>query len=136
MEVLEEARTLGGGSPLVFTPGDGKPIFEKRLRRVLRKLRVGAVPYGFRSSFRNWAAEKTNHPREVLEAALALVVQTKVESAYRRTDLFERQRRLMDEWAVYLAGERQRFPERINSDVERISIAKTAARRGRSDYGI
>ena len=42
-EILEEARTLGGGSPLVFTPGDGKPIFEKLVRRLLRKLRIGFV---------------------------------------------------------------------------------------------
>ena len=44
-------------------------------------------------------AEETNHPREVVEAALAHVIQNKVEAAYRRTDLFERRRRLMDDWA-------------------------------------
>ena len=60
-------------------------------------------PYGFRSSFRDWAAEETNHPREVIKAALAHVVQNKVEAAYARSDLFER-RRLMDDWAGYLAG--------------------------------
>ena len=47
-------------------------------------------------------AEETNHPREVVEAALAHVIQNKVEAAYRRTDLFERRRRLMGEWACYL----------------------------------
>ncbi len=51
----------------------------------------------------DWAAEKTNHPREVVEAALAHVVQNKVE-AYARSDLFERRRRLMDDWAAYLDG--------------------------------
>ncbi|MDE2711599.1 MAG: integrase, partial [Acidobacteriota bacterium] len=63
-----------------------------------------AVPHGFRSSFRDWAAEKTDHPREVVEAALAHVVKSKVEAAYRRTDLFERRRRLMADWEAYLAG--------------------------------
>ena len=67
--------------------------------KLLRKLQVGAVPHGFRSSFRDWVAEQTNHPREVVEAALAHVVQNKVEAAYARSDLFERRRQLMDDWA-------------------------------------
>ena len=61
--------------------------------------------HGFRSSFRDWAAERTDHPREVIEAALAHVVPNKVEAAYARSDLFERRRRLMDEWASYLDGQ-------------------------------
>ena len=68
--------------------------------------------HGFRSSFRDWAAEKTDHPREVIEAALAHVVQNKVEAAYARSDLFERRRRLMDEWAAYLAGGVHRTDDR------------------------
>ncbi len=110
LEILKEARTIRPGSPLVFTGGDEKPIFDKRPRRLLRKLRIGAVPHGFRSSFRDWAAEETDHPREVVEAALAHVVQNKVEAAYMRSDLFERRRRLMNDWAAYLASER-RDPE-------------------------
>ena len=57
------------------------------------------MPHGFRSSFRDWAAEETDHPREVVEAALAHRVQNPVEAAYARSDLFERRRRLMDDWA-------------------------------------
>ena len=57
---------------------------------------------GFRSSFRDWAAEMTDHPREVIEAALAHAVQNKVEAAYARSDLFERRRLLMDDWSEYL----------------------------------
>ena len=60
------------------------------------------MPHGFRSTFRDWAAEETNHPREVVEAALAHVVQNKVEAAYARSDLFERRRQLMADWAAYL----------------------------------
>ncbi len=110
MEILEEARTLDDGSPLVFTDGAGRQLNGKRLRRLLRKHGISAVPHGFRSSFRDWAAEETDHPREVIEAALAHVVQNKVEAAYRRTDLFERRRLLMNDWAGYLARER-RDPE-------------------------
>ena len=62
-------------------------------------------PHGFRSSFRDWAAEETDHPREVIEAALAHVVPNKVEAAYARSDLFERRRRLMNDWEAYLAEE-------------------------------
>ena len=104
-EILSAARKLGDGSSLVFTRGGGKPLYEKRLRRLLRNRKIAAVPHGFRSSFRDWAAEETDHPREVIEAALAHVVQNKVEAAYRRTDLFDRRRRLMNDWAAYLSGE-------------------------------
>jgi integrase len=55
----------------------------------------------FRSSFRDWAAEQTNFPREVAEAALAHAVQSRVEAAYRRSDLFDKRRLLMDKWARY-----------------------------------
>ena len=110
IDIIDEARTFGDGSPIVFTIGDGQPIIEKHLRRLLATLEIAAVPHGFRSSFRDWAAEETDHPREVVEAALAHVVQNKVEAAYRRTDLFERRRRLMNDWAGYLARER-RDPE-------------------------
>ena len=104
LEILDAAWALdGGASTFVFTIGDGKPLFEKELRRLLRKLGIDAVPHGFRSSFRDWAAEKTDHPREVIEAALAHVVRNKVEAAYARSDLFEPRRILMDDWATYLA---------------------------------
>ena len=93
LEVLEEARAHGRGSLLVFPSLRGKP-------------------HGFRSSFRDWAAEETDHPREVPEAALAHTVRNPIEAAYRRTDLFERRRRLMEDWAAYLAGE-SREPEAV-----------------------
>ncbi len=66
---------------------------------IVRELGIAAVPHGFRSSFRDWAAEETDHPREVIEAALAHVVRNRVEAAYVRSDLFERRRVLMEEWA-------------------------------------
>ena len=106
LEILEAVRKLGDEeNPVVFVNERGRPLDGKRLNRLLRKRRIAAVPHGFRSSFRDWAAEETDHPREVVEAALAHVVKSKVEAAYRRTDLFERRRRLMNDWATYLAGE-------------------------------
>ena len=103
LEILEAARALReGASPLVFTHGQGKPLHDSMLRRLLRELGVAAVPHGFRSSFRDWAGEETDHPREVIEAALAHVVRNRVEAAYARSDLFERRRVLMNDWARYL----------------------------------
>ena len=106
LEILEAAQALGkGAGPLVFTHGGGKPLHDSALRRLLRELGIAAVPHGFRSTFRDWAGEETNHPREVIEAALAHVVRNRVEAAYARSDLFERRRVLLDDWARYLAQE-------------------------------
>ena len=65
-----------------------------------------AVPHGFRSSFRDWAAECSDAPRDVCEPALAHVNSDRVEAVYRRSDLFERRRLLMQEWAAYVAADR------------------------------
>ena len=107
VEILDAARALGdGGNPLVFPNESGKRLDDKRLRRLLWKHKIAAVPHGFRSSFRDWAAEETDHPREVIEAALAHVVRNPVEAAYARSDLFERRRRLMNDWAAYVGRDR------------------------------
>ena len=70
------------------------------MSELLRALRVSSVPHGFRSSFRDWATEETDHPCEVAGAALAHKVRNPIEAACRRSDLFER--RLMGGWAGYL----------------------------------
>ena len=101
-QVLEVARTLGDGEGLVFPGARGARIDDLTLSKLLRDLGIAGVPHGFRSSFRDWAAERTDHPREVIEAALAHLVPNKVEAAYARSDLFERRRLLMDDWAEYL----------------------------------
>jgi integrase len=69
-----------------------------------RMNRGGVTSHGFRSTFRDWAAERTNFPNEVVEMALAHAVENKTEAAYRRTDLFEKRRRLMNAWALYCGG--------------------------------
>ena len=110
LEILDAARTLGDGNPLVFPMRSGKPISMSTMPQMLQHLQIAAVAHGFRSSFRDWAAEETDHPREVIEAALAHVVQNKVEAAYARSDLFERRRRLMNDWEAYLADSRRPQP--------------------------
>ena len=86
------------------SPATGGPFAEARAGVLFRKLGIEAVPHGFRSSFRDWAAENTNAPRAVMEAALAHVVRDPVERAYARSDLFERRRELMQQWADYVAA--------------------------------
>ena len=106
LEILNQARTLSDGLDLVFPSPRGKPLWDMTLSKLVKEQGIAAVAHGFRSTFRDWAAERTNHPREVIEAALAHVVSNQTEAAYARSDLFERRRRLMDDWAVYLDGER------------------------------
>lgn len=91
-----------GGSDLVFPAPRGGMLSDMTLSAVLRRMKVDAVPHGFRSTFRDWTAERTAYPGEVCEMALAHTVGSKVEAAYRRGDMFERRRRLMDDWAAFL----------------------------------
>jgi integrase len=95
---LQDRRT----SDFVF-PGEksGRPLSGGSLKMVLRRMKEGSTVHGFRSSFRDWAAECTNFPNEVCEAALAHVIGNKAEAAYRRGDLFDKRRKLMDAWAAY-----------------------------------
>ena len=103
LEVLDEARELTDSRGIVFPSPRGLVLHQSTLASLARDLKIDAVPQGFRSSFRDWAAECTNAPREVSEIALAHVNTDRVEAAYRRTDLFERRRRLMADWAAYVA---------------------------------
>ena len=83
----------------------GKPLSVMALEMVLRRMKVDRVTvHGFRSAFRDWAAECTNFSNEVCEAALAHVIGNKAEAAYRRGDLFDKRRKLMEAWAVYCAA--------------------------------
>jgi len=72
------------------------------LTKALRDLGEKATVHGFRSSFRDWAAEQTDFPREIAEAALAHAVPDAVEAAYRRTDFFDKRREMMDAWGKFL----------------------------------
>ena len=72
---------------------------------MLRRMGRGDITvHGFRSTFRDWAAERTNHPNHVVEMALAHTIGDKVEAAYRRGDLFDKRRKLMADWARYCTG--------------------------------
>ncbi len=90
-------------SEYVF-PGQkaGKPLSNMAMLELLKRMeRTDLTVHGFRSSFRDWTAERTNYPREVCEMALAHTVSDQVEAAYRRGDLFEKRHRLMLEWSKH-----------------------------------
>lgn len=108
--ILEEMQPLchaGDGrdeeDPFVFPGGTrSQPLSNMAFLMLLRRMkRDDLTAHGFRSSFRDWVAERTNFPSEVAEMALAHAVSSKVEAAYRRGDLFERRRRLMITWATF-----------------------------------
>ncbi|HVH74284.1 MAG TPA: site-specific integrase [Stellaceae bacterium] len=102
ISILEKLEP-GDAGEFVF-PGakKGKPLSNMAMLALLRRMeRSDLTVHGFRSTFSDWAAETTNFPREVVEMALAHVIENKVEAAYRRGDLFEKRRALMDQWAGF-----------------------------------
>jgi integrase len=100
---LEILGAMGRESNFVFPGGrEGRPLSNMAMLKTLERMGYGEVTvHGFRSTFRDWAAETTAYPNHVVEMALAHAVGDKVEAAYRRGDLFEKRRRLMDAWAQF-----------------------------------
>lgn len=100
IEILAIAKEMDEGSPYLFSR-NGKPLSNMAMPMMLRRMRVDVTVHGFRSTFRDWVAEETMHSPEVAEMALAHTIRNKVEAAYRRSDLLERRRMLMNDWAKY-----------------------------------
>ena len=103
IKILERTKALSDGGPYVF-PGRSpkKPLSNMVFLMALRRMeRRDVTVHGFRSTFRDWAAERTNVPRAVCEAALAHTLRDKTEAAYNRTDLFDRRRDLMTSWSRF-----------------------------------
>ena len=99
--IVREMLELKGDYPF---PGAkrGKPISNMAMLQLLDRMDVSVTVHGFRSSFRDWAAERTAFAHEVCEMALAHTIPNAAEAAYRRGDLFEKRRKLMDAWAEYI----------------------------------
>ena len=104
LEILREAQELGDGGELIF-PGSKGQLSNMAFTMLLRRLEIGAVTHGFRSSFKDWCLSETSSSWAVSEAALAHNLGNSMESAYARTDLFDRRRVLMDEWAAFVGGD-------------------------------
>lgn len=101
--ILRQAESLVDDQGYLF-PGAkrGRPLSDMTISKLVKELGFDADVHGFRTSFRTWAQEKTNYPREVAEAALAHLSGDAVERAYARSDLFEKRREMMDAWAKHL----------------------------------
>ncbi len=108
LDVLESVRPLRGPADLLF-PSPSRPartLSDMTLTKILRDTGLAgrATVHGFRSAFRTWASERTSVPHAVCEMALAHRVGSDVERSYARSDLFEKRRGLMDQWATYVTG--------------------------------
>lgn len=105
VEILES--TKGLRKEWLFPATKGGKMSGMAMTMLLRRMKVDVTVHGFRSGFRDWSAECTGYAHEVAEMALAHTIENKVERAYRRGDLFDKRRRLMDDWATYCANERE-----------------------------
>ncbi len=100
---LLKSLTKIAGTEYVFPAPRMGMISDATMGAVLERMGVAAVPHGFRSTFRDWAAECTNYPGEMAEMALAHAVSDKVEAAYRRGDLYMKRAKMMEDWAKFCA---------------------------------
>jgi integrase len=116
---VEILSALPDRSRFVFAGSNGKALSNMALLELLRGMRRGITVHGFRSTFRDWAAEKTSAANHIVEMALAHSIGDKTEKAYRRGDLFVRRTRLMDQWAKFLAKPRPKSGEVADLDAER-----------------
>ncbi|QND60324.1 tyrosine-type recombinase/integrase [Mesorhizobium huakuii] len=102
LEILESLPREKGNDSVFIGEKGGKPLSNMALLMTLRRMeRADLTAHGFRSTFRDWAAEQTAYPNELLEMALAHTVSDKTEAAYRRGDMMEKRRRLMADWAAF-----------------------------------
>lgn len=99
LEILQAVQPLG--EEWLFPAIKGGAMSGMAMSMLLRRMKVTDTVHGFRSSFRDWAAECTGYAHEVAEMALAHVIGNKAEAAYRRGDLFDKRRRLMQDWAIF-----------------------------------
>jgi integrase len=100
LELLEIAKSLDPESEYLFSK-KGKPMSNMSMLMMVIRIRTGLTVHGFRSTFRDWVSEETDHSPEVAEMALAHAIRSKVEKAYRRGKLLERRRSLMQDWENY-----------------------------------
>jgi integrase len=102
--LLESLSREDGNTFIFIGSQQGRGLGHAAMGEALSRVRTGFTVHGFRSSFRTWAAERTNYPHEIAEAALAHQVADRVTRAYRRTTFFDRRRELMAAWAEYCSG--------------------------------
>jgi len=115
LEILSIAKAMDEDSIYLFSR-NGKKLSNMAMPMMLRRLKIGVTVHGFRSTFRDWVSEETDHSPEAAEKALAHTIGSKVEAAYRRGDLFERRRKLLLDWEAFCSGD-------LNSNVIALKAA-------------
>lgn len=105
VEILESVKAVG--SDYLFPGARGGKLSGMAMAMLMRRMKIDATVHGFRSGFRDWAAERTSYAHEVAEMALAHTIGNAVERAYRRGDLFEKRRRLMADWTIFCLNGQQ-----------------------------
>lgn len=118
IEILQLAKMHDPESRYLFSK-KGKPLSSMAMLMLVRRIKLDITVHGFRSAFRDWIAEETSHSSDAAELALAHTITNKVESAYRRGDMLEQRRRLMNDWEAYCLGE-------IENEVITTNIQKAA----------
>jgi integrase len=116
VEILQAMPRCGA---YVFASTNKKPLSDRPMLKMLGRMRPGFTVHGFRSTFRDWAAERTNYPEFIIEMALAHAVDDKTVKAYKRTDVVERRVRLMKQWADFLAKPRPATAQTVDLQAER-----------------
>jgi integrase len=104
LELLQAAKMLDPTSRFLFSK-KGNALSNMAMLMLVRRMGLGVTVHGFRSSFRDWVAEETSHNPDAAELALAHTIPNKVESAYRRGDMLEQRRRLMNDWEAHCYSE-------------------------------
>lgn len=102
--LLSELPRIANDSGLVFPNSLGRPLSDTAVSKTFKRFAPGCTVHGWRSTFKDWASNETEHSDDVSEAALAHVDTNRVRAAYKRTDLLEKRRVLMDDWAAFLCG--------------------------------
>jgi integrase len=104
IEILDEMYAVRESDFIFAGRGAGRPLGAAAFAQLLQRMGHGDVTiHGFRSTFRDWAGERTSFPKELAEMSLAHLVGSDVERAYARSDLFEKRRKLLESWAQYCA---------------------------------
>ncbi len=102
ISIIQSQPRLSGNDYLFSSPKSGKPLSDVVFKKLMERMKItGITTHGFRSTFRDWAAEKTSFPREVIENALAHQLKDKAEAAYFRSNLLDKRRDLMNKWADF-----------------------------------
>lgn len=104
MKIIAERLEVGSIGYIFPGATSASPLSSMAMAMLLRRMKIDVTVHGFRSTFRDWASETTSFPHEVCEMALAHTIASKAEAAYRRGDLFDKRRKLMEAWAGYCSG--------------------------------